>query len=193
MNLQQLALDHLLGQADQQVEHAQVLLFQRHLEGLHVKPVAGQHAFLVAPGGVGRRAAAAHVRAVDNVVVDQRRRVHHLHHRAQADGALARVAQHVRGEQQQRRADALAAALAQVFGNLRDGADAGGGVAAQLLLDRHEVVPQQIEDLSRRRYRQCAQSSPVPVLLSYSAAATACSRRQKARPAAGWLNSCGSW
>jgi hypothetical protein len=67
----------------------------------------------------------------------------------------------VRREQQQRGPDALAAALAQVFGNLRDGAYAGGGVAAQLLLDRHEVVPQQIEDLSRRRYRQCAQSSPV--------------------------------
>ena len=66
-------------------------------------------------------------------------------------------------QQQQRRANAFAAALAQVLGNLRDGAYARGGVAAQLLLDRHEVVPQQIEDLSRRRYRQCAQSL-VPVL-----------------------------
>jgi hypothetical protein len=59
LNLQQLALDHLLGEADEQVEHAQVLLFQRHLEGLHVEPVAGQHAFFVAPGGVGRGPAAA--------------------------------------------------------------------------------------------------------------------------------------
>ena len=159
MNLQQLAFDHLLRQPDEQIEHAQVLLFERHLEGLHVKPVAGQHAFLVAPGGVGRRAAAARVGAVDDVVVDQRGGVHHLHHRAQADGAGAGVAEQVRGEQQQRRPDALAAALAQVFGNFGDGADAGGGVAAQLLLDRHEVFPQQLEDLSRRRYGQCAQSS----------------------------------
>ena len=79
------------------------------------------------------------------------------------------VAQHVRGQQQQRRAYPLAPAFAQVFGDLRDGAYAGGGVAAQLLLDRHEVVPQQIEDLSRRRYRQCAQSSPVLAILGADA------------------------
>ena len=188
MNLQQLALDHLLGQADQQVEHAQVLLFQSHLEGLHVEPVAGQHAFLVAPGGVGRRPPAARVGAVDNVVVHQRRGVHHLHHRAQPDGALAGVAQRVRREQQQRGPNALAAALAQVFGDLRDGADAGGGVAAQLLLDRHEVVPQQIEDLSRRRYRQCAQSSPVLVL--YPAVRRSAGLQGAAAPQL--LNSCGS-
>ena len=104
---------------------------------------------------------APRVGAVDNVVMNQRGGVHHLHHRAQSDGARARVAQHVRRQQQQRRPDALAAALPQVFGNLRDRAYAGGGVPAQLLLDRHQVVPQQIEDLSRRRYRQCAQCSPV--------------------------------
>jgi len=33
----------------------------------------------------------------------------------------------------------------------------------QLLLDCHEIVPQQLEDLFCRRYRQCAQSAPVPV------------------------------
>jgi hypothetical protein len=98
--------------------------------------------------------------------VDQRRGVHHLDHCAQADHAMARVAQHARCEQQQRGANALAAALAQVFGNLRDGADAGGGVAAQLLLDGREVVAQQIEDFSRRRYRQCAQGLGVPALSS---------------------------
>ena len=161
MNLQQLALDHLLGEADEQIENAQVALFERHLEGLHVKPVAGQHAFFVAPGGVGRGAAAAGVGAVDDVVVDQRGGVHHLDHRAEADGALARVAEQMRGQQQQRRPDALAAALAQVFGDLSDGADAGGSVAAQLLLHRDEVLPQQLKDLSRRRYGECAQSSPI--------------------------------
>jgi hypothetical protein len=59
----------------------------------------------------------------------------------------------VRGKQQQRRPNALAAASAQVFGNLRNGAYAGSGVAPQLLLDGHEVIPQQIEELSPRRYR----------------------------------------
>jgi hypothetical protein len=51
-----------------------------------------------------------------------------------------------------------------VFGDFRDGAYAGGGIAAQLLLDCHEIVPQQLENFFCRRYRQCAQSSPVPVL-----------------------------
>jgi hypothetical protein len=88
--------------------------------------------------------------------------VHHLDHRAQPDGSLAGEAQRMRRQQQQRGPDALAAAAPQVFGNLRDGADAGGRIAPQLLLDRHEVVPQQIEDLFRRRYRQCAQTAPVP-------------------------------
>ena len=106
---------------------------------------------------LARGAAAAGVGAVDDVVVDQRGGVHHLDHRAQADGARAGVAKLMRGQQQQRGANALAAALAQVLGDFGDGADAGGGVAAQLLLDRHEVFPQQLEDFSRRRYRQCAQ------------------------------------
>jgi hypothetical protein len=63
------------------------------------------------------------------------------------------VSKHVRGKQQQRRPDPLAAALTQIFGNFRDGANAGGSVAAQLLFDRYEIVPQQIEHFSRRRYR----------------------------------------
>jgi hypothetical protein len=67
----------------------------------------------------------------------------------------------MRGQQQQRRPDALAAAFAQVLGDLGDGADAGGGVAAQFLLHRDEVFPQQLKDLSRRGYRECAQSAPI--------------------------------
>ena len=84
--------------------------------------------------------------------------------------SVPRVAQHVRREQQERRANALAAAFAQVFGDLSDRADAGGSVAPEFLLDGHEVVPQKIEDLSRRRYCQCAQSSPVLVLCPTNAA-----------------------
>ena len=64
----------------------------------------------------------------------------------------------MRSEQQQRRTNALAAALAQIFGNFGNGADAGSGVAAQFLLDCYEIFPQQLEDLSRRRYGQCAQT-----------------------------------
>jgi len=40
-SLQGLALYQHLGQPDEQVQHAEVALAQRHLEGFHVKPVAG--------------------------------------------------------------------------------------------------------------------------------------------------------
>jgi len=39
------AFNHLLGQVDQNVQHAEVALLHGDLEGLHVKPVAGEHAF----------------------------------------------------------------------------------------------------------------------------------------------------
>ena len=65
------------------------------------------------------------------------------------------------GQQQERGAYALAAAFAKVLGNLRDGADAGCGVAAKFLLYRDEVLLQQLKDLPRRDYGGCAQSAPI--------------------------------
>ena len=59
LHLQQFAFDHLLGERDEQVEDAEVALFQRGREGLHVEPVAGEDALGVAPGGVGGGPAAA--------------------------------------------------------------------------------------------------------------------------------------
>ncbi len=44
-HLQQFAFNHLLGQADQQVENLQIALFKSDAEGLHIQPVARQHAF----------------------------------------------------------------------------------------------------------------------------------------------------
>ena len=45
LHLQQFALNHLLRQVDQNVQHAEVAFLHGDLESLHVKPVAGQHAF----------------------------------------------------------------------------------------------------------------------------------------------------
>ena len=59
LELQQLALHHHLGQPDQQVENVEIALPQRDLEGLHVEPVARQHAGVVAPLHVGRGPPAA--------------------------------------------------------------------------------------------------------------------------------------
>ena len=145
-HLQQFALDHLLRQFDQRVENAEIALLHRDLEGLHVEPVAGQHALRIAPLRIGRRTAAARLRFIDNVVVNQRRGVDDLDHRAQTNRAAALVVEQLRGKQQQRRADSLAAAGAQVFADLGDRADVRDRVAPELVLKRDEIVPQQIED-----------------------------------------------
>ena len=121
------------------------------MEGLHVEPVAGEDALAVAPGGVGGGAAAAGFGGVDDVVVDEGRGVDHLDDRAEADHALALVALGLGREQQEHWADALAAAVAEVVGDLGDGGDVGDGVAAEFALDRPQIVPQQIEDLFCRR------------------------------------------
>jgi hypothetical protein len=42
--LQQFAFHHLLRQVNQNVQHAEVALLHGDLEGLHVEPVAGEHA-----------------------------------------------------------------------------------------------------------------------------------------------------
>ena len=147
LHLQQFAFDHLLGERDEQVEDAEVALFQRGGEGLHVEPVAGEDALGVAPGGVGGGAAAAEFGLVDDVVVDQGCGVEHLDHGAEADAGVRGAAEGFGGEQQQQRADALAAAGHQVLRDVGDDVDFGGGLAGKLLLDGGEVVAEEVEDL----------------------------------------------
>ena len=97
LHLQQFAFDHLLRQFDQHVEDAEVALLHGDLEGLHVEPVAGQHALRVAPLRVGRRTSAASLGLVDDVVVDQRRGVNDFDDRGELDRARAFVAEQLGG------------------------------------------------------------------------------------------------
>ena len=156
-HLQQFAFDHLLGEFDQGVEDAEVALLHRDLEGLHVEPVAGQHALRIAPLRIGRGTAAPRLGFVDDVVVHQGCGVNDLDHRAQPDRALTLVVEQLRGKQQQRRADSLAAARAQILANLGDRLHARDRVAAELVLQRDEVVPQQIEYFFPVNGGRCAQ------------------------------------
>ena len=143
--LQQFAFDHVLREVDQDIEHREIPLAQRHLKRLHVQPVAREHAHVVAPARVRARAAAARFRAVDHVVVDQRRAVDHLDHRAEVDRAFAAIARRARAQQQQRRPQPLSAALAQVARNLRHRLDRAAALPGDLLFDQREVVSHQIE------------------------------------------------
>ena len=118
--LQQFAFDHVLRQLNQNIENGKIPLAQRHFERLHVQPVAREHAHVIAPARIRRGTAAARVRAIDHVIVNQRGAVNHLDDRAQPNRALAAIAARARREQQQRRTQPLAAAFAQVAADFRD-------------------------------------------------------------------------
>ena len=96
---------------------------------------------------------------VNDVVVDERRRVDDLDHRSELDRAIALVAEQLGGEQQQRRTDSLSPAGAQVLANLRDRGDVRDRVTSELFFDRDNVVAQKIEDFFPVDGRRCTQGA----------------------------------
>src|SRR5208282_4744885 len=82
--------------------------------------IAGQHAHGVAPLRVGGGTAAADLGLVNDVIVDERRRVDDLNDGGELYRALALVAEELGREQQQRWTDSLAPAGAQVLADLRN-------------------------------------------------------------------------
>ena len=144
--LQQFALDHGLGQGNQEVQDLEIALRQGNVKGLHVKPIAGQHTQVVAPAGIGGEAPAAGVRFVNHVVVNERGGVDELHHRAQPNRRLPLEAAQFGGEQHQRGTQPFAPASSQVLTDLGDGLNAGDALQAKLLLHLLEVSAHQVED-----------------------------------------------
>ena len=102
------------------VENAEIAFLNGDLEGLHVEPVAGEHALGVAPLRVGGRTAAPGLGLVNDVVVDEGCRVDDLDHRAQPNGALALIVEELGRKQEQGGADSLAPSGAQVFADFGD-------------------------------------------------------------------------
>jgi len=145
--LQEFAFDHFLGEVDEHVENSEIPFFQGHLKRLHVQPVAGQNAAMIAPAGVGRRAAPARVGAVDDVIVDQRRAVEKFDDGSELDSAGSAVSSVARGEKQQRGAQALSAAAQQIGSDFGDGLEGGGALSRQFVFHEHEVISDEIENL----------------------------------------------
>ncbi len=83
--------------------------------------------------------AAAQLRLVDDVVVEQRRGVDHLDDRRQRVVTLALVSAGARGKQNQRRAQPLAAPADDVIGDLPDQRDVGIEARAKDLVDLRTV------------------------------------------------------
>src|SRR5208282_1525573 len=122
--------------------------------------IAGQHAHGVAPLRVGGGTAAADLGLVNEVIVDERRRVDDLNDGRELYRALALVAEELGREQQQRWTDSLAPAGAQVLADLRNRGNVRDRIAPELFFDRDNVVTQKIEDFfpvnGRRRGHKCS-------------------------------------
>ena len=90
------------------------------VEGVREQVVAEQHGVVNAPAGVDRADVPAHGGAVEDVVVDQRGRVDHLHHGAEDVMGRRDSAAGAGGQQQQDRPQPLAAVVPDVIDDRLD-------------------------------------------------------------------------
>src|SRR5579862_5065990 len=101
---------------------------------------------MISPARVAAGPAAAHLRPVDHIVVNECGAVNHLYHGAQPDRALAAIAGRTGRQQEQRGAQPLSAALVQVARDLLHGFDGGAILGSNLLFDERKIVPHEIEN-----------------------------------------------
>jgi hypothetical protein len=113
---------------------------------------------MIAPLDVGGRPAAAGLRHVDHVVVNQRGGVDHFDHGAELDGRLAAgLAARRRSARRaaEARAQTLAAALLQITADGGDGLDRRQRFDVDRLLDLFQIFAHEIEDLARGQDLPC--------------------------------------
>src|SRR5439155_20101163 len=115
-----------------------------------VQPVASEHAAMIAPFGIGGRAATARVCAVDDIVMDQRCAVQKLHNGGEANRAAILVSRIARGQKQERWTHALPTPAEQIRSDLGDRWKCSFALARQFLFDQQEVVADQIKNLFSR-------------------------------------------
>ena len=132
----------------QRIERADI---DHHAERLAEQEVADQHARLVAPDHARRLLAAPQIALVDDVVVQQRRRVHELDAGGELDVAVAGIAEHLRGGERHHRPQPLAAGRDQMVGDFRDHLDVGAGLGQDQLVDPAHVGRGQVDQLGDRR------------------------------------------
>ena len=148
--LEEFAFDHFLREIDQDVEDVEISFLQGDVERLHVEPVAGEDAAVVAPTGVGGWAATSGIGTVDNVVVDERCAVEEFDDGGELDGAagVAFASGCVAvGKKEQRGAEALPSPAEEIAGDFGDRLVGGGALAREFLLDLHEVFAHQLKNL----------------------------------------------
>ena len=104
-------------------QHLEAAVLDHQLERAAEQEIADQHARRIAPDEVGGALAAAHARAVDDIVVEQGRGVDELDRGGELVVARAGVAEQRGAGEGQHRPHPLAAAGDQVAGELGDQRD----------------------------------------------------------------------
>jgi hypothetical protein len=142
LELERLGADHLVDGVEEALEHTRDVGAPHAAERLDEEPVAGEDRDRVAPDRAGRGRAAAHLPEVDDVVVQQRRRVDELDRGRKLVGARVRATAKLGREHHAHRPQALAAERDEVASAAVDRAGLAGaeaGVEAALELGHVEL------------------------------------------------------
>ena len=108
------------------LQDREVSLVERDAHGFRVEVVAEENGEVVSPAGVDRFAASPQTRLVDDVVVNERRGVDEFDDGAyRTSPSPSRYAEKLRRKEQQRRAQPLAAAAAEIVADLGDRENGG--------------------------------------------------------------------
>jgi hypothetical protein len=153
---EELPLGHLERRVAQPLDHVHLAVRQGHLHGLGVDPVPQEHRQVVPPEVIERRLPPPERGVIDDVVVDQRRRVDELDHRGVGDLLLAVVPEQAGGQQQQGGAHPLAAPLGDVAAGLLDEGHVRAEVMTEDRLGGDQLVRHQVDEaggLGRARNR----------------------------------------
>ena len=134
------------GRVGEDLENGQRAHVDQHAERLAQQEVADEHARLVAPDHARGLLAAPEAALVDDVVVQQRRRVHELDGRRHADVAAAGIVAQLGGRQRQHGAQPLAARIDEVMGELEDHLDFGDRLVENDAVDRLHVLGNEVEE-----------------------------------------------
>jgi hypothetical protein len=151
--LQHLALGDDVGRIGEHRHHAQASHVHHHLEGARVEEVPDQHRRGVAELGIGGVLPAPQARLVHHVVVEERGRMDEFDDRGQLVLRGAFGAAGIRGQQEERGAQALPAALDDVVGDRADEDDVGSELPADDVVDAGEILRDRIANRLERSGR----------------------------------------
>ena len=98
--LNQLTLNHALGQINENIQNMKVSLTEGDKERLHVKPVSNQNGSWISPFMVYTGPSPAGISAINDIVVHQGGGMDKLHDGSQLDSGFVNFSTHLGTEQQ---------------------------------------------------------------------------------------------